>query len=112
MRTSNICILFLISLFSCKNEDVPSACVNALIERMKNEVVRNPPGKVWQYLYNGRVVYYITPQCCDQPSILIDTYCNKICSPDGGLSGGGDGKCKDLFTTATNPILVWADSRK
>ena len=113
MRLSNICILFLISLMSCVNDvySVPS-CVNNLIEKMKGDSVRNPPGKVWQYVYNGKIVYYIPPQCCDQPSLLLDVYCNTICAPDGGFTGSGDGKCSDFFKKATNPVLIWADSRK
>ena len=78
---------------------------------MQAEPVRNPAGSVWQYSYNGQTVYYIPATCCDIPSQLFDGNCNLICSPDGGIAGGGDGKCADFFKTRKGEKLVWQDGR-
>jgi hypothetical protein len=74
--------------------------------------VRNPPGSIWRYEYNGKTVYYIPAYCCDMQSELFDGNCNKICSPDGGFTGKGDGKCSDFFTNRKNEKLIWKDERK
>lgn len=87
------------------------ACIRDEIRRMQSEPVANPPASVWQYEYEGALVYYIPPQCCDEPSKLLDENCNHICSPDGGLTGKGDGKCPSFFDTRTNEKLIWKDER-
>ncbi|WP_018478502.1 DUF6970 domain-containing protein [Pontibacter roseus] len=81
------------------------------IRELKAKDVRNPPAAVWQYEYDGQTVYYIPPYCCDVPSQLYDSNCNLICSPDGGFTGRGDGKCNDFFEKRTNERLVWKDAR-
>ena len=98
---------------NCESElnEVPS-CVNDKINETKSQKIRNPPGSVWQYMYNGQTVYFIPQYCCDIPSVLLDENCNSICSPDGGLTGNGDGKCPDFFTTRTEEKLIWSDDRK
>lgn len=88
------------------------ACIKAEIERLKNAPVSSPPSKVYQYTYKGQTVYYIPPKCCDFPSMLFDDSCNVICSPDGGFSGNGDGKCPDFFNARSNEKLIWEDTRK
>ena len=45
-------------------------------------------------------------------STLYDENCNKICSPDGGIAGNGDGLCPDFFTNRTNERLIWEDKRE
>lgn len=79
---------------------------------METAPVRNPPGSVWQYEYKGQSVYYIPAYCCDIPSQLLDSNCNQICSPDGGYTGAGDGKCADFFELRKNEKLIWQDSRQ
>lgn len=106
--------LFLIA-GACTKEDVPAetpSCIKEKIEQIKKESVWNPPGSVWQYTYNNQTVYYIPARCCDIPSVLYDSQCNVICSPDGGLTGKGDGKCPDFFEKRKNETLIWQDSRK
>lgn len=87
-------------------------CVLAKIESIKKEDVWNPPAKVYEYEYKGQKVYYIPSRCCDIPSILYNSNCQAICSPDGGFTGKGDGKCSDFFETRKNERLVWQDERK
>lgn len=102
-------------LFSgCDKTDTLSTapvCIQNEIETLKSEPVRNPAAKVWQYQYNGKTVYYIPAYCCDIPSVLLDEDCNVICQPNGGIGGGGDGKCNDFFDKRTNEVLIWADPR-
>jgi len=86
--------------------------VNQLIKKFQSEPVGNPPQSIWRYEYKGEIVYYIPPQCCDQFSILYDANGNIICAPDGGFTGGGDGRCPDFFSERTNEKLVWKDTRE
>ena len=87
-------------------------CILDQIRKMQADPVANPPASVWRYDYLGQVVYYIPPECCDEPSTLSDENCNYICSPDGGLTGKGDGKCSEFFDKRTNEQLVWKDERQ
>jgi hypothetical protein len=111
-------VYFLLVLFftlpSCKKNDIPKdtpTCILNEIEKIKSELVRNPPASVWRYDYNGQIVFYIPPRCCDIPSQLLDSDCKQICSPDGGFSGLGDGRCTDFSKTKTNQTLIWQDNR-
>lgn len=111
---SNILVFNLIILFtvffcvSCSKLDVPNGtphCIKSKIRKFsKNDL---STGEVWQYDFNGKVVYYFPPQCCDRMSALYDSKCNLLCHPDGGFSGGGDGNCNDFFKNRTNGKLIW-----
>ena len=57
--------------------------------------------------YANKTVYYIPPKYADIPSILYDAAGKEICSPDGGLTGKGDGKCSDFFETRSNCTTIW-----
>jgi hypothetical protein len=91
-------------------EDLPAFVVK-LIEQHEAAPKSNPPGSIWRYDYQGRVVYYVPPVCCDVPSKLYDSDGNVICSPDGGLTGAGDGKCPDFFERRAKGLQVWRDNR-
>lgn len=80
--------------------------------KIKREPVRNPPASIWLYRYQGKIVYYIPPYCCDVFGALYDTNCNLVCHPDGGITGNGDGVCPDFFETATKIKLIWQDERE
>ena len=115
LSTLAVATLLTILFSQCKHNDIPKdipACVKNVIEKIKSQNVRNPPASVWQYDYDGKTVFYIPPYCCDELSRLIDTDCNPICSPDGGIGGAGDGKCPDFFSKRTNEKQIWQDSRK
>ena len=64
-----------------------------------------------EYEYQGNIVYYVPPQCCDQFSQLYDSNGKLICAPDGGFSGRGDGKCPDFSRVRKNKVLIWQDTR-
>ena len=115
MTLSVIGAIFLMTSLSCKKINVPDGtpkCIVKKIRQIKTDPVANPASSVWKYVYHGQAVYYIPPRCCDIGSQLYDEDCNQICSPDGGNSGGGDGKCTDFFTDRTGEQLIWQDDRK
>jgi hypothetical protein len=87
------------------------AWVDELVEQFERDPVGNPPQSIWRYEYNGQTVYYVPPQCCDQFSTLYDATGNVMCAPDGGLTGQGDGRCRDFFEKRSGEQLIWQDSR-
>jgi len=105
--------LIMLNASKCNSKETNTIppCIQQKIEEIKSQKVTNPPTSIYQYTYNKQVVYYITSQCCDLPSNLYDKDCNFICSPDGGFTGKGDGKCTDFFDKRTEGKLIWKDSR-
>lgn len=101
------------SLAACEkpdlNIDVPS-CVERKIRSIKKEDARNPPAQVWKWEVDGHTYFYITAACCDQYNYLYDDNCNRICAPDGGLTGTGDGSCPE-FKGEITKTLIWEDDR-
>ncbi len=112
MRFVFILIISGILVTNCskKNLNAPS-CILAKIEELKSRQVRNPPAAVIEYEYQGRKVYLIPADCCDQYDLLFDSNCNLICAPSGGFTGGGDGNCTDFYTQAILIREVWKDPR-
>jgi len=107
-------ILLPLLLIGCNHSTSPDenpGWVKNLIATYEKDPVGNPPQSIWQYEYNGQVVYYVPPQCCDQFSTLYDANGTVICAPDGGITGQGDGKCSDFFQERRNEKLIWKDSR-
>lgn len=99
----------------CKQDSIAKGtpdCVISLIDGIRNQAVWNPPARVYRYTYQGKPVYFVPQRCCDIPSTLYSESCAVLCFPDGGISGGGDGRCSDFFRTRTNETLIWKDSRK
>lgn len=94
-----------------QHSDVPP-CIQQMIADYSNRPIQNPPAEFYSYDYKGQTVYYMKPPCCDQMSKLYDSNCNFICSPDGGITGKGDGKCTDFYSTRQNEKLIWKDDRK
>lgn len=108
-------------LLSCKstidNSENPQplkvpACVQAKIDSIKNVPVWNPPASVYSYVYKNQTVYSFSADCCDQYNVVYDTNCKVVCSPSGGITGSGDGRCSDFHKMAMNEILIWKDDRK
>ncbi|WP_300617044.1 hypothetical protein [Dokdonella sp.] len=85
--------------------------VAALIERARAAPPTNPPTSVVRYTYLGRTVYYVPPRCCDVPGALYDADGARLCEPDGGFAGSGDGKCPDFLERRRDESLVWKDER-
>ena len=93
-----------------EGKNIP-ACIEAKIQEIKSQPVWNPPAQIWQYQYNGQTVYGISSNCCDQYNRLVDENCNILCSPSGGITGKGDGRCPDFFDKQTDEKLIWKDER-
>lgn len=107
-------VFVIIILLSCERsvnqKDTPE-CIRKMIDEIRRDPVRNPPAEIWQYNYNSMTVYFVPQYCCDYPSILVDENCSFLCSPDGGISGAGDGKCTEFFKNRSNGKLIWKDER-
>lgn len=87
-------------------------CIKDLIKKHQSEEKKNPPIKIYSYLYNGKTVYYESAACCDMYSNLYSNDCSLLGHPDGGFTGRGDGKFPDFAKEATNQKLVWEDKRQ
>lgn len=93
------------------SQDANPLWVAELIAKYQSDPVGNPPQSIWRYEYKNQKVYYVPPQCCDQYSILFNAAGDTLCAPDGGITGGGDGRCTDFFQERKNGVLIWKDSR-
>ncbi|SFN33992.1 DUF6970 domain-containing protein [Dokdonella immobilis] len=85
--------------------------IDGLIAGFESKPVANPPHRIVQYRYHDKTVYYVPPSCCDRPSTLYDESGGVVCSPDGGLTGRGDGRCTDFAAKRSDEVLIWADPR-
>lgn len=111
-----ILLVFIIANTMCvtcqkvKEKDLPD-CLKIKIGEIKSKKKGNPPAEIQEYFYKGKTVYLISADCCDQYNTLIDTNCQYICAPDGGIAGKGDGKCADFYKMAKYVKMVWKDER-
>ena len=94
-----------------KNKSKIPTCIQNRIEEIKNEGKWNPPGEINEYQFQGKTVYLITSNCCDQYNNLVDADCQVICAPTGGITGNGDGKCNDFANQAKHTRRIWKDER-
>ena len=85
--------------------------VKKFISEKESQPVENPPASLMQCQYKNQTVYYASANCCDQFSVLYNKSGNAICAPDGGLTGKGDGKCRDFGETRENFKTIWKDAR-
>ncbi len=108
---ASLILMLLVAGCTQASQSSNPAWVNKLIQKFEADPVGNPPLSITSYTYNSQPVYFVPAHCCDIPSVVYDATGNLLCSPDGGLSGKGDGKCPDFFTQRTNEQLIWQDSR-
>lgn len=87
-------------------------CIRKMINERKKEASRDPSEQVDEYLYNGKTVFLVRAPCCDQWNRVYDDSCKIICAPSGGITGRGDGKCKDFSKTAIHVKVIWKNSKK
>lgn len=71
-------------------------------------IQNDPPLAVWESVYKKKV-FYIVEQCCDKFNNIYTMIGKKICAPDGGFSGRGDGKCPDF---RKNGRIIWKHRSK
>jgi hypothetical protein len=93
------------ALLSCEPINITPGAPRCLKDLLRSS--KPQPTQISSYQYNGKTVYLVIPDCCDQYISLYDENCNFICAPSGGFSGKGDGKCPDFYDKASNPQLVW-----
>jgi len=86
-------------------------CLQKLKAQLIGQPPQNPPGAIWQYNYQGVIVYLVPAPCCDKFNPLYNLDCEVICYPEGGITGKGDGKCNDFHNGASDKKLVWKDTR-
>lgn len=110
-------LLLLLATGCLKNRNINNCarntpeCIEDKISAFSTKPKGSVPGEVYEYSYKGKRVFHFSPYCCDVYGELLDENCNYICAPNGGFTGGGDGKCTDFFTTALNKRLIWKDER-
>lgn len=85
----------------CENND-SSSFPDCL---MGNHVSRERPLEIWEWKYPEKTFYYLVSSCCDQFNQLFTENCEYVCSPDGGITGQGDGNCPDLSGEVTKRLL-------
>ena len=79
--------------------------IDSIIQEQKEGCL----GAVYSYSYMGETVYlFKNGGCPDYGEYLYDSDGNLICSPSGGFTGLGDGKCPDFYSVATNATLYWS----
>ena len=110
-------ILLLVFSVACAGNtpvtpDPVSSWVTSLAQQLAAEPVRNPPALIARYEYLGQLVYYVPPRCCDVWSDLYEADGRLRCHPDGGLTGGGDGRCPDFVSQRKDELIIWRDSRR
>ena len=87
--------------------DIP-ACIREKIDAAKADPQHARIKAVYRYTYKGASVYYtVTDHCNDCFNQVYTAECAPLCSPDGGFTGRGDGKCKTFFTESTDKVLIW-----
>ncbi len=106
-----LAMLFLLAGCASATQASNPAWLDQLISQIKNAPVGNPPLSVWEYEYNGQMVYFVPAHCCDITSTVYDAQGAVLCAPDGGLTGKGDGRCSDFFDKRTKEQLIWQDTR-
>src|SRR5688572_9123257 len=107
-------LLFVLSLAACGAQSPAGperSFVDSLIRQLSTAPVTNPPASIVRYDYKGQVVYYVPPRCCDIRGDLYLADGRRLCQPDGGLDGRGDGRCPDFFNERRNEHIVWRDPR-
>lgn len=109
--------LFLVCIFaaSCggKSPVAPETqeWLTALIRTLEQQPIANPPLSITRFEYKSEAVYFVPPRCCDVWSDLYRADGTMICHPNGGVTGGGDGRCPDFFEQRKNAQVIWQDPR-
>ena len=119
-------LLLLAALTACSavsKEDVGPRCAGnfslTLIEQLSRQPRQTPVAEITQYTYQGQTVYLVTGggggtgASAGSPTLnyLFDSCGTVLCAASGGPNGQGDGRCPGFLASATNPILIWRDSR-
>jgi hypothetical protein len=88
------------------------AWIAILITEYESQPVANPQREIFRYKFDGKIVYYVPPICCDIPSQLFNEEGKLMCYPDGGFTGRGDDRCPTFHKLKREEQLVWKDGRE
>ena len=86
--------------------------MTALIRTFEREPVTSPPILITRYEYKGEVVYFVPPRCCDIWSDVYRADGSILCHANGGITGGGDGRCPDFLSERKSGQIIWQDPRR
>lgn len=123
-RTFIASFIILLASSACSQQTVPDAkitqpaaaprpeWVSALITQYERERIANPQREILRYKFDGKIVYYVPPICCDIPSQLFSEEGKLMCYPDGGFTGRGDDRCPTFHKLKREEQLVWKDGRE
>lgn len=105
-------LISLCMLLSCHRADEPTPkavpdCIQTIIQQNGRFNTNLSVVAITRYKYQGRYVYFGLSDCCDMYNLLFDNTCQTLCSPSGGFSGGGDGRCANFFKEATEKTEIW-----
>jgi hypothetical protein len=70
--------------------------------------VETPVVSIWEVSREGKPAYFFVAACCDRNNLLFDAGGQYICSPSGGHTGWGDGKCATPMDRETYAKFMWA----
>lgn len=77
------------------------------VKKFISESQNDPTASLIRYEYKNQTVYFKpVTKCCDQMSTVLDENGDYLCSPDGGFTGRGDGKCADFFQKRKNEKVL------
>ena len=93
-----------------KNKQTMPSCISEKIREFKKLEKHLQPQNVYEYLYRGKKVYYVTMPCCDNFNELYDSNCRLLGHPDGGFTGKGDGKLPDFSKEGKAGRMVWRNN--
>lgn len=85
--------------------------VQDFISEKSAKSVENPPASISKCAYQEETVYYVPAPCCDQYATLYDAEKEVVCYPSGGLTGQGDGRCRDFNADKADCQEIWRDTR-
>ncbi|MGX5728942.1 DUF6970 domain-containing protein [Pseudoxanthomonas beigongshangi] len=81
--------------------------LRAKIAEYERQSTRQAPSTIWRITHQGAPAYYLVSPCCDQFNPLLDATGKEICSPSGGFTGAGDGKCPRPMDAGTGATRLW-----
>ena len=90
-----------------KFKQVLPACIIEKVKTFKKTEQHLQPQNVYEYVYRGKKVYYVTMPCCDNFNELYDHDCRLMGYPDGGFTGKGDGKIPGFTNEKKAGRLIW-----
>lgn len=109
MNSRIIAILLLFCFFlstSCNKKDEFDQLPRCILDKIIFLKKQPYPSELWKWEWNSGQGYYLnTADCIDCYHFLYDDNCERICAPDGGFSGGGDGLCPEFINL--KQTLIW-----